>query len=315
MSGRLPCPGCASVRSAGVEHASVVELAHAWARQPHLADRGEAGLRADIRADLGAELVRFLRCASCGLEFADPMRAWSAENYPDEAYGMAFDHLRALDLLRELAPLRLLEIGCAEGGFLERAAALGHRPTGLDFTARAVASARARGLDARVGDVAALREGLEMGERFEAVAMFQIVEHLCDPGAVFSELARMVAPGALLLVGCPSDLRYTRRLSHPDRVGSSDFWDWPPQHTLRWSANSLSCFLGRLGWVVERVEHEPFSALGAAAHVAALRGGERWGVLRRRVETIRALVELAAARTARPLRGVRLLLTARWEGS
>jgi 2-polyprenyl-3-methyl-5-hydroxy-6-metoxy-1,4-benzoquinol methylase len=295
----------------------VAELARAWARQPHLAARGEARVAAEIRGDLGVERVRFLACAACGLEFADPMRAWSAGNYPDEGYGLAFDHLRALELLRELPPLRLLEVGCAEGRFLERAAALGHRATGLDFTARAVAEACARGLDAREGDVASLRAVLGPGERFQAVAMFQIIEHLCDPGAVFRDLSAVAAPGALLLVGCPSDRRYTRRVAHPGRVGSSDFWDWPPQHTLRWGERSLRRFLARHGWRVERVEHEPFSAVGAAAHLAGLRGEGRWDrrPLRRRVETLRALVEVAAARAAGPLSGVRLLVAARKEGA
>ncbi|MFL5541755.1 MAG: hypothetical protein ACJ8J0_22405, partial [Longimicrobiaceae bacterium] len=138
MSGAPPCVVCGSARTREVERAEVAELARAWARQPHLAGvRGEARLAAEIREDLGGERVRFLGCAGCGLEFADPMRAWSAGHYPDEAYGVAFDHLRALELLRGSPPLRLLEVGCAEGRFLERAAALGHRATGLDFTARA----------------------------------------------------------------------------------------------------------------------------------------------------------------------------------
>jgi 2-polyprenyl-3-methyl-5-hydroxy-6-metoxy-1,4-benzoquinol methylase len=312
-----PCPACRGARTAEVESASVDALARAWARQPHLAARGEARMAREIRGDLGVERVRFLACAECGLEFADPMRSWSAGHYPDEGYGLAFDHLRALELLRESPPLRLLEIGCAEGRFLERAAALGHRATGLDFTARAVEGARARGLDARVGEVAALREVLEPADRFEAVAMFQIIEHLRDPDAVFRDLAGVAAPGALLLVGCPSDRRYTRRVAHPDRVGRSDFWDWPPQHTLRWGERSLRRFLARHGWRVERVEHEPFSPLGAAAHLAGLRGGGRWSrrPLRRRMETLRALAEVVAARAAGPLSGVRLLLAARREAA
>jgi SAM-dependent methyltransferase len=299
-----------------VERATVAELARAWARQPHLAGvRGEARLTEEIRRDLGVDCVRFLACSGCGVEFADPMRAWSADHYPDETYGLAFDHLRALEILRGSPPLRLLEIGCAEGHFLERAAALGHRATGLDFTVAAVEKARARGLDAHVGDVATLRATLPPDDRFEAVAMFQIIEHLTEPDAIFRELVEVCAPGALLLVGCPSDRRYTRRVAHPDRVGRSDFWDWPPQHTLRWGERSLRRFLGRHGWRIDRVEHEPFTAVGAAAHLVGLRGGGRWDArpLRRRWETLRSLAAVTAARASGPLSGVRLLVAARLE--
>ena len=310
------CPACRLRQTREVECAEVAELARAWARQPHIAAvRDEALLARQIREDLGAGRVCFLACAGCGLEFAEPMRAWSAAHYPAEEYGVAWDHLRALELLAASPPLRLLEIGCAEGRFLERAVALGHPATGLDFNAVAVRAARARGLDARVGDVAALRAALEPGDPFRAVAMFQIIEHLCDPDAFFAELGAVAAPGALLLVGCPSPRRYTRRVPHPERVGRSDFWDWPPQHTLRWGEPSLRRFLARHGWRVERVEHEPFSLLGAAAHVAGLRGAGRRSPALRRVETLRALAEVAAARARGPLSGVRMLVVARREGA
>ncbi|MFL5540739.1 MAG: class I SAM-dependent methyltransferase [Longimicrobiaceae bacterium] len=314
MSGAPACPVCGSARTAERESADVAELARAWARQPHLSGvRGEARLAREIRADLGVDEVRFCACGACGVEFAEPMRGWSAGHYPDEEYGLGWDHLRALELLSASPPLRLLEIGCAEGRFLERAAALGHRATGLDFTAAAVRAACARGLDAREGDVAALRAVLEPGERFQAVAMFQIIEHLRDPHALFGDLDAVAAPGALLLVGCPSPRRYTRRVAHPERLGRSDFWDWPPQHTLRWGEPSLRRFLARHGWRVERAEHEPFSLVGAAAHVAGLRlaGPRARTTLRRRVETARALLEVAAARARGPLSGVRLLVAAR----
>jgi SAM-dependent methyltransferase len=311
------CPACRAPGVRPVESATVAEIAGAWARQPHVAaGRSAARVLADARADLGTDVVHFLACGACGLEFAHPMRAWTAGHYPPEEYGLAFDHLRALEILGSAERGRLLEIGCADGRFLERAAALGHRSTGLDFYAPAVAAARLRGLDAHVGDVAALRAAIGADASFDAVAMFQIIEHLRDPDAVFAELGAVAAPGALLLVGCPSDRRYTRRVPHPERVGRSDFWDWPPQHTLRWGAASLRAFLARHGWRMERAEYEPFSPVGAAAHVAALRGQAGGWVhrpLRRRIETVRALAEVALARARFPLSGVRLLVVARKE--
>jgi len=309
-----PCPACHAAGAAAAECADVAEVAAAWARQPHVAAvRSAARVADEVRADVGAERVCFLRCAACGLEFADPARAWSAGNYPAEEYGLAWDHARALERLAAEPPLRLLEVGCADGRFLERAGALGHAATGVDFGAAAVAAARARGLDAHVGDVAALPPVAR--QPFGALAMFQIIEHLVEPDATFAQLGAAAAPGALLLVGCPSPRRYTRRVAHPDRVGRSDFWDWPPQHTLRWGERSLRAFLGRHGWRVERAEHEPFSLRGAAAHVAGLRGAGRHGAVRRRLETARAMAQVAAARARGPLSGIRLLVAARREAA
>jgi SAM-dependent methyltransferase len=269
-----------------------------------------------VRADLGAERVVFLRCTRCGAEQARPARAWSAGHYPPEAYGIAWDHLRALERLRREAPLSLLEVGCAEGAFLALAEGAGHRALGVDFSAAAVARARARGVDARVGDVAEVaRFGRDAP--FGAIALFQVIEHLEAPDRVFDALAALAAPGALLFVGCPAPHRYTRRLPHRERLGDSDFWDWPPQHVLRWTPEALGIFLGRHGWRVESVTEEPFDATGGAAHLAAVAGaGREWyrrGVPRRAVTAgYRAL--LGALRLTGRATGLRMLAVARREG-
>lgn len=315
MSGRA-CPACRSGAVAETERMPVDRIAAAWARQDAFAGFDPAEVRVRVRADVGADAIAFLRCARCGLEFADPPRAWSAGNYPPEGYGLAWDHGRALGLLRTEAPLRLLEIGCAAGAFLERAAALGHRATGIDFSAAAVEAARARGLDAHVADVREVR-AFAGPEPFGCIALFQVIEHLEAPDEVFDAISAVAAPDARLLVGCPADRRYTRRVRHAERLGGSDFWDYPPQHLLRWTPDALRIFLGRHGWKVQSAECEPFDAVGAAAHLTALAGRAGGWIdrpLRRRAATLAYRARLAAARLRGPLTGIRMFAVARREG-
>lgn len=310
------CPACRSDAVVEAERMPVARIAAAWARQEAWDGYDAADVLARVRADVGADSVAFLRCTRCGLEVADPPRAWSAGNYPPEAYGLAWDHLRALETLRARAPSRLLEIGCADGKFLERAAALGHPATGIDFSRAAVDAARARGLDAHVADVRQVR-GFAGPEPFGCVAMFQVIEHLEAPDEVFGAIADVAAPDALLLVGCPADRRYTRRVRHPDRIGRSDFWDYPPQHVLRWTPDALRIFLGRHGWRVQSTEYEPFTVVGAAAHLAAVAGragGWYARPLLRRAATAGFVTRLAAAQLRRQMTGIRLLAVARREG-
>lgn len=311
-----PCPACVSLALEAVERMPAERIAAAWARQDAWAGHDPADVLARVRADLGADAVTFLRCARCGLEVADPPRAWSAGNYPPESYGLAWDHLRSLEILAPETPLRLLEIGCADGKFLERAAALGHRATGIDFSRAAVDAARGRGLDAHVADVRQVR-AFAGDEPFGAVAMFQVIEHLEEPDAVFEAIGEVAAPGALLLVGCPADRRYTRRVAHAERIGRSDFWDYPPQHVLRWTPNALRIFLGRHAWRLHSAEYEPFSLVGAAAHLTGVdgrMGGWLAHPLRRRAATASRLARLAAERLRGRMTGIRLLAVARREG-
>jgi SAM-dependent methyltransferase len=315
----VSAPRCPACRAEGPQRGAAVSaerIAAAWARQDAFRGVAPAEVARRVRAELGADGAAFLRCRRCGVERADPARTWSAEHYPPESYGIAWDHLRALERLEREPPLRLLEVGCAEGAFLARAQAAGHRATGIDFSAAAVGRARAAGLDAHVGDVGEVAR-FAAGERFGAVAMFQVIEHLEAPDGVFEALSAVAAPGALLFAGCPAPERYTRRLPHPDRLGDSDFWDWPPQHVLRWTPEGLRIFLRRHGWRTERVEAEPFDAVGAAAHLAAVAGiaGGWYGRgLRRRAATAAYRALLAARRLRGGMTGIRMLAVARREG-
>lgn len=308
------CPACGAAGLRPGERVPVRAVAEGWARQ---GGRSVDEVERAVRADLGAAEASFRSCGACGLEVAEPVRSWSADHYPREEYGVAWDHLRALEELRGMPPARLLEIGCADGKFLERAAALGHRVTGIDFVPAAVEAARARGVDARVGDVASLGDGAGEGG-FGVVVLFQVIEHLEDPDGVFRQISTVAAPDALLLVGCPAERRYTRRFAHAERLGESDFWDWPPQHVLRWTPAALTAFLRRHGWEVETVEHEPFTVAGAAAHLAAVDGaaGGWYGQpLRRRLETLRWRMRLWLGSLRDRPTGIRLFVAARRGGS
>jgi SAM-dependent methyltransferase len=309
------CPACLGTALSRTPAVSAERIAAAWARQEAFRGVEPAEVLRRVRADLGAAEASFLRCTRCGVERADPARAWSAEHYPPEGYGIAWDHLRAMDRLRKEPPLRLLELGCAEGDFLALAGKAGHRVRGIDFSAAAVERARERGLDAHAA-AADDAPRYAAGEPFEAVAMFQVIEHLEAPDAVFAALAAASAPEALLFVGCPAPERYSRRLPHPDRLGDSDFWDWPPQHVTRWTPEGLRIFLGRHGWRVSEVLEEPCDAVGAAAQLAAvagIAGGWYERPLARRAATAGYRALLAAVRLRRRTTGTRMLAVARRE--
>ncbi len=49
--------------------------------------------------------------------------------------------------------LRLLDVGCADGQFLARAAALGHTVTGVDFSPEDIEASRGKGFEAYVADL------------------------------------------------------------------------------------------------------------------------------------------------------------------
>jgi len=242
------------------------------------------------------------------------MKSWTDTHYPSEQHTLGYDHQLALAELAKMAPLRLLEIGCADGQFLERASLLGHETTGIDFSEEDILSARRRGVNAHVGDIAEVRTMESSTGKFDLIALFQVIEHLRDPSKVFEEILEIAEPGAVVMVGCPSDLRYSRVHSHRERIERSDFWDYPPQHLLRWTPRSLVTFLQRFNFQTERIAYEPLSILGATAHLTALQGlGSSWHKKRwrRRLVSLGCLAQLTADRLSRRSTGIRLFVQAR----
>jgi SAM-dependent methyltransferase len=309
------CLACGSGAVEAIETVAAESLAEAWSESgAYGGDVSAEAVRAYVLADLGADEVGFLRCLDCGLELAQPMRSWTGKHYPREAHSLGFDHQLALAELQALAPIRILDIGCADGQFLERAAAMGHDVVGIDFSEEDVCSANERGLKAYVADISEIASLVCGGGKFDLITLFQVIEHLSEPDRVFEQILAVAEPDALMMIGCPSDLRYTRVYWHRQRIGRSDFWDYPPQHLLRWTPRALGSFLKRHGWRVEKVVYEPLSVLGAAGHMVALRGlGSSWyeNGWSRRLVTLWWLVRLGVARFLGESTGMRLFVKAR----
>ena len=265
---------CVACGSAGLVPGEIVEsarVADGWARDDLV--NGHDAAFADARrarvAGLLPRTLRFVVCPRCGLQMAAPPVLWPASLYPDDqSYPLRWEFFRCLDDLGP-APLDLLELGCGTGEFLEMAAARGHRAVGIDFSATAVARAVARGLPAVAGGFDELERAV--GERrFDAVVLFQVIEHLAEPDALFRNLSRWLSPQARLVIACPGPRRYTR-LIREHRAGASDFWDYPPQHVLRWTLPALEAFLRRLGWSVTAAAEEPFDWRAVGSHLGLAR--------------------------------------------
>lgn len=101
------------------------------------------------------------------------------------------------DAVAEAAPARILEVGCGRGELAERMAQeLGAQVVAIDQSERMVELTRARGVDARPGDVQELP--FADGEFDCAVAAWMLY-HVPDLDRGLAELARVLRPGGRLV--------------------------------------------------------------------------------------------------------------------
>lgn len=151
---------------------------------------------------------RLVRCRSCGLVRSDPVadtdtlrRLYAASrfDYAEEVPNLRLTYSKYLEQLGSRGRRSaLLEIGCGNGFMLAEAQRLGYgRVTGVEPSEAAVASASPSVRPAILCDM--MRPGLFKAEEFDAVCLFQVLDHIVDPGALLTECRRVLKPGGSLL--------------------------------------------------------------------------------------------------------------------
>jgi 2-polyprenyl-3-methyl-5-hydroxy-6-metoxy-1,4-benzoquinol methylase len=107
---------------------------------------------------------------------------------------------------------RLLDYGCGHGEFVAAALALGFDACGVDF-----APDRARhGVVAMFASLDDLRSGRSGQPPFDAVTLFEVLEHLSDPRGTLESLATLMRPGAVLVLETPDTSGITELRTHDD---------------------------------------------------------------------------------------------------
>jgi 2-polyprenyl-3-methyl-5-hydroxy-6-metoxy-1,4-benzoquinol methylase len=143
---------------------------------------------------------------------------------------------------------RLLDVGCANGFFLEAAAARGFDVRGVEFSPVAISLARPDMRECIVcGDVNTLLK--EEAVQFDIVCAFDIIEHVQDPSKFLSEIRKILVPGGVLALSTPDTghfLRYVMASKWPMLQ--------PMQHTVLFSRPGLAALLKSSGYVDVAVE-------------------------------------------------------------
>jgi len=103
----------------------------------------------------------------------------------------------AFAAVEEVSPRRVLEVGCGPGELAERVQAeLAADVVAIDISPRMVELARARGVDARLGDA----QDLPFGEgEFDCAVAAWMLYHVPDVPRALAELARVLEPGGRLV--------------------------------------------------------------------------------------------------------------------
>jgi SAM-dependent methyltransferase len=196
-------------------------------------------------------------------------------------------NLRALARLDLSAGARMLDIGCAWGGFsLLARQYLGLDVVGLDRYADLVTAAQARGIPAFQTDVE--REGIPLASSSLDVVWFDsVIEHLYDPTVALAEIYRVLRPAGTLLLGCPNVTSLNRRLQMG--VGLNPFSQYHRYNAIEGRPPILKCSVlyspadvVEILWTrftAEQVDYAVHLDLAERAHASL--GLRAWDIVRR----------------------------------
>jgi trans-aconitate methyltransferase len=116
---------------------------------------------------------------------------WTSEAYRRNAAFVPALGAAVFDLLNPLPGERILDLGCGEGSLTARLDLAGAAVVGVDASEEMVASARTRGLDARVMNV----ERLHFSGEFDAVFSNAVLHWVRDHDAMLDGVHRALKPG------------------------------------------------------------------------------------------------------------------------
>jgi len=220
----------------------------------------------DIDPEIIREVNNFTlnRCPTCGLIFSDPMKNPGAEWYKSlfrkSALNFVYDglgwyHKQFLEDKMNYG-LRLLDIGCGTGIFLDSARKKGYKVYGIDINREVVDIAKER---YNLKEVYAIDEEEFCDnftyEKFDVITFFEVMEHLNNPAQFVGRVKKMLKPRGYVVLSVPNN----------DRVLEAIDCDIPPHHLTKWSKSCLSNFLKKnefeiIRFIARRIDIDDITA-------------------------------------------------------
>jgi SAM-dependent methyltransferase len=198
----------------------------------------------------GVALSDIVRCRECGHmqlaelpreeELSEAYGEAGSDDYVAEAVGQRATAAALLERVeRHTEPGRLLDVGCWLGFLLAEARERGWSGVGLEPSEFAAAWARDNlGVDVRTAGL----DAIPRGERFDAVVMADVIEHLVDPGAALLRIRESLSAAGVLALALPD------AGSLVARAMGRRWWSVIPTHVQYFTHGSLLRLLRASGY-------------------------------------------------------------------
>lgn len=172
------------------------------------------------------------RCRECGLSYYNYHLPDSEELYRNlSATGQYYPSFRSeygivTEMLENIQPSSLLEIGCGNGAFLKRIQHIVPYVWGSEYNSDAVCECAKLGLKIFSEDIG------QINQAFDIVCHFEVLEHVSETRNFIGETLGLLARGGKLIIGTPD----------PDgilSVNGAGILNLPPHHQFEFSKHTF----------------------------------------------------------------------------
>jgi len=206
-----------------------------------------------------------LKCAMCGTLFVSNPPADTADIYGNNYFWGAAEGFGYVDYDTDKAPMKkvfedcvkqisemntgrtgkLLDIGAATGYFMTLAEKLGWKSEGVEIGKEAAEAGRKKGLKMTTGTI----HDLKSPEKFDAVTMFDVVEHMKDTRSDLKKARALLKEGGSLVIITPDAGSFYARLLKKR-------WHLlvPPEHLSYFTRRGLTQLLNETGFDVVQMK-------------------------------------------------------------
>lgn len=154
------------------------------------------------------------------------------------------DHLKVLT--RNAAGRKLLDIGCSAGFFIKAAQNAGFEVDGVEFDPKVARIAQERtGTVVMAGSIL----DLHIEKRFDAITLWDVIEHLSDPGEALRKCHSLLEQNGVLFISTPNSGGLYPRISlYLNPVLKEWSHAEPPFHLYQFSKKTMSLLLKANGF-------------------------------------------------------------------
>jgi len=210
------------------------------------------------RPEMDKDHMRLVRCAACDLVYVSPTfdeahykAVYASEEYQEivRDLGIKSHDYRVERFGRERVQLmtphlprshpRYLDVGCSTGFVVEAARDAGWTAIGIDLNPSAIDFGRTRGLELQA---VALEDAPFEARSFDAISLFDVLEHLLDPVVTLRACTRLLRPGGILFLYVPNYDSASRLL-----MGKDAHFIWPTHHLNYYTPVTIRDLMAREG--------------------------------------------------------------------